>query len=68
MSINAIRTTIKAIIEDPVCGLETFFVLKDASGQYSIKKADFTADAQSELKDQFKQEINNKIEKKKKNV
>lgn len=61
MSINTIRTTTKAIIEDPVCGLETFFVLKDASGQYSIKKADFTADAQSELKDQFKQEIKNKI-------
>ncbi|WP_151776168.1 anti-phage protein KwaB [Acinetobacter bereziniae] len=61
MSIEDIRRSTKAITEDPVCGLEVFFAIKDASGQYSIKKADFTADAQSELKDLFKQEINLKI-------
>ena len=61
MSIDVIRTSAKAITADSVCGLEAFFVIKDASGQYAIKKADFTAHAQSELKDQFKQEINNKI-------
>ena len=61
MSIDAIRTSTKAITADPVCGLEAFFVLKDASGQYSIKKADFTEDAQLELKNQFKEEINSRI-------
>ena len=61
MSIDAIRTSTKAITADPACGLEAFFVLKDASGQYSIKKADFTEDAQLELKNQFREEINSKI-------
>lgn len=61
MSIDAIRTSTKAITADPACGLEAFFVLKDASGQYSIKKADFTEDAQLELKNQFKEEINSRI-------
>lgn len=61
MSIDAIRTSIRDIVADPTCGLETFFVIKNSSGQYSIKRADFTADAQVDLKNQFKEDINNKI-------